>query len=80
MHRTTLRKRSKTLSDYREILSGGEKGAQKQLTDELKITDAEVRKNILKEAGITPEISAGEGLAMKADLALPWHKLRYLRR
>ena len=48
--------------------------------DELKATEAQVRGEILKSAGITPEISAGEGLAMKAELALPWKKLRLMRR
>ena len=45
--------------------------------DELKATAAQVRGEILKSVGITPEISAGEGLAMTAELALPWKKLRY---
>ena len=48
--------------------------------DELVAMDSTLRQNILKEAGITPEISAGEGLAMKAELALPWERLRVLRR
>ncbi len=32
---------------------GGEEGAKKQLMDELKVTEAQVRADILKEAGIT---------------------------
>ncbi len=68
------------LSSVRGSMTGSEDGAQLQLADELKATSREVRRNILKEAGITPEISAGSGLAMKADLALPWRKLRHLRR
>ena len=55
-------------------------GARRQLVDELVGVDTAIRQSILKEAGITPEISAGEGLAMKAELALPWERLRVLRR
>ncbi len=47
---------------------GSEEGAQLQLVDELKATSRDVRQRILKEAGITPEIVFGDGLAMKADL------------
>ena len=58
-----------------EGLSGGKIVAHRQLVDELNGTDYEERQKILKEAGITPEISPGEGLAMKAELALPWRNL-----
>ena len=68
------------MAGVREGLSGGKQGAHRQLVDELNATDYEERQKILKEAGITPEISPGEGLAMKAELALPWRKLQHLRR
>ncbi len=80
MSSTTLRARTSTLAAVRKNLSGSEVGAQQQLVDELKPTNRKVREEIIKEAGITPEIPYGEGLAMKADLALPWRKLRHLRR
>ena len=68
------------MAGVREGLSGGKQGAHRQLVDELKAADYDERQKILKEAGITPEISPGEGLAMKAELALPWRKLQHLRR
>ena len=64
----------------REGLSGGKQGAHRPLVDELNATDYEERQKILREASIRPEISPGEGLAMKAELALPWRKLQHLRR
>ena len=76
----TLRARSSKLADVRDSLSGGGEGVRRQLVDEMKATDKQVRERILKEAGITPEITAGEGVAMKAELALPWRKLCHLRR
>ncbi len=76
----TLRARTAMLSGVRESVAGSEVGAQLQLVDELKATSRDVRQSSLKEAGITPEIAFGDGLAMKADLALPWRKLRHLRR
>ncbi len=76
----TVRARTSRLVHVRESLSGGKTGAKRHLVDELVATDAAVREGILKEAGITPCISAGEGLAMKAELALPWERLRVLRR
>jgi len=68
------------MAGVREGLSGGKRDAHRQLVDELNATDYEERQKILKESGITPEISSGEGLAMKAELALPWRKLQYLRK
>jgi len=76
----TLRARSSKLADVHDSLSGGGEGVRRQLVDEMKATDKQVRERILKEAGITPEITVGEGVAMKAELALPWRKLRHLRR
>ena len=34
------------------------------------------RKSLLQGAGIKLNIPAEEGLAMKAELALPWNKMR----
>ena len=76
----TLRKRSMALVDMRTAVSGSKSGARRQLADELKHTSREERQSLLKLANITPEIPAGEGLAMKAELAIPWNKLRHLRR
>jgi len=43
-----------------EGLSGGKKGAHRQLVDQLNATDYEERQKILKEA-ITPESHQGKG-------------------
>jgi len=50
----TLRARSSKLADVRDSLSGGGEGVRRQLVDEMKATDKQVRERILKEAGITP--------------------------
>ena len=51
-----------------------------QLQDELKTLTREERQEILKSAGVTIDIPPEQGLAMKADLAIPWNKLRIIRR
>ena len=38
------------------------------------------RQALLQGAGVVVNIPPEQGLAMKADLALPWNKLRELRR
>jgi len=76
----SLHARSSKLADVSNSLSGGGEGVRRQLVDEMKATDKRVRERILKEAGITPEITAREGVAMKAELALLWRKRRHLRR
>lgn len=68
------------LAGVRDSQSGSEEGARQQLVDELRATSRKVRKQFLKEAGITPKIQYREGLATKADLVLPWRKLCHLRR
>ena len=46
------------------------------LETELKSLDRERKKSAGFTKGMTPE----QGLALKADLGLPWNKLRMLRR
>ena len=36
--------------------------------------------SLLKYASITPDISPEQGLAIKADLTLPWNTIRMIRR
>ena len=47
---------------------------------ELRSLDEDDRNKLLREAGITINIPPEQGLAMKADLAIPWNKLRVIRR
>lgn len=51
-----------------------------QLTDELRLVPKEERNELMKEANFNIQIPPEEGLAMKADLCLPWNKLRIMRR
>ena len=52
-----------------------------QMADELQRCMRAEREQLLKAAGLpTGEIEPGAGLAMKANLGTPWHKLRHLRR
>ena len=47
---------------------------------ELKSLDRKEKERLLKSAGITKGMTPEQGLALKADLGLPWNRLRMLRR
>ena len=73
--RSTVRRRSSEMSSVREAISGG--SATIQLKDELKTLTDDERKQILQPVcHIIPQ----ETLAMKADLLIPWNKMRIMRR
>lgn len=62
----------------RELVSCGD--SPSQLRAEIRhLTKAE-REKLLYENGFTLEIPAEKGLAMKAELSIPWNKLRIIRR
>ena len=61
----------------RDTVSKGEPSALFQ--QELNYLDEAERQQLLQEAGIVT-VNAGQALAMKAGLGIPWRKLRYLRR
>lgn len=61
-------------------MTGGSQGVKRQLVDELQLTSPEEREELLKNAYIGPTIKEGEGLAMNAELSIPWNRLRHLRR
>ncbi len=62
-----------------ERIAGGESSVNKQLEDKVGRTSPEVRQQILKNAKINENaVSPKEVLAMKADLSIPWNKLRHL--
>jgi hypothetical protein len=50
------------------------------LGDEMRMIPREERNSLMKEANFHINVSPEEGLAMKADLCLPWKKLRIMRR
>ena len=56
------------------------KDSRAQLQAEVKILPDGEKKQLLASAGITLDIPPEKSLAMKADLALPWNKLRTVRR
>ena len=76
--RDTARRRSQELSKIRERLSSGD--SEHQMADELKMLPKQVREELIKELKFTVHIPADKNLAMKADLCLPWNKLRVMRR
>ena len=73
----TMKMRSSEMQRIRSIVSGGEASAliQKEVSDE-------ERQCLLATAGISSSIKIGPAqvLAIKAGLAIPWNKLRLLRR
>ncbi len=74
----TQRRRAREVQECRANISGG--APEILLQREIGTLSREERQDLLKKAGVTLEIPAGQGLAMKADLALPWNKLRDVRR
>ena len=62
----------------REAISKG--SSVDQLQHELKALSKEDRQSLLHEATDAVAVSNNDVLAMKADLSVPWNKLRILRR
>ena len=50
------------------------------LAEEVKVLSSVERRQLLVDAQITMDIPTEKGLTMKVDLALPWNKLRAIRR
>lgn len=81
---STIRRRSKQLHSQRLMLSGGDHVSQ--LASEIKHTAGkETQKALLDllfkdEKAVRVRISPEQSLAMKADLQIPWTKIRILRR
>ena len=74
----TVARRNQALHQLRDTISGGDSSSQMQ--EEIRSLSKGERQKILKEANLTIDIPPEHGVAMKADLALPWNKLRILRR
>lgn len=74
----TLRRHCMEIEVARNVISGGE--PYKLLQYELHSLSEEERHQLLTEAGITAEVRPTEMLAIKSCLAIPWHKLRLLRK
>ena len=81
----TVRQRTGAIERIRAAISGGDgASSQAQLRHEVARTTTEERLDLLKDAGISVPannvIRPDTGLALKAHLALPFNKLRKLRR
>ena len=78
----TLKQRCQEISHVHDIVSAGE-GIHLILENKIKwLSDEEKQHVLLVEPGIAIHIkvSAEQGLAIKAGLAIPWHKLRHFQR
>ena len=62
----------------RDVVSQGESSAL--LCKELHYLALAERQTLLQEAGLVSTVGAGEAVAIKAGLGLPWAKLRVLGR
>ena len=79
--RRTLKRRSDELGKVRTLVSKG--SSLEQLQNEVKCLTKMERESLLDQAKIPEalaEIPAEDVLAMKADLSIPWNKMRILRR
>ena len=75
-HIRTVAGRSQRMAEIRNIVAGTSSNAlSTQLTSEVNRAS---RQSLLQEAGI--RVSEAEGLALKSSLAIPWNKLRHIRR
>ena len=68
------------MTDQRMSISGGSDDSRKQLQAEVRALPKEERQKLLSEAGVGVEMNATQALAIKADLAIPWYRIRVLRR
>ena len=50
------------------------------MVDEVKMLPREMREDLIKDMKFTVHVPPEQSLAMKADLCLPWKKLRIMRR
>ena len=77
----TVRTRTQCMSTIRELVSAGD--ATIQLKGELQACSSQERQKLLEalaKDGCKVVIPPDEALAMKADLGIPWSKLRVVRR
>ena len=74
----TVRRRTHEIANLRDLVSKGD--SRLQLQREIEVIPRKERQQLMKEANFAVEIPPEHGLAMKADLCLPWNKLRVLRR
>ena len=66
------------MGTVRAVVSGNDTSSQ--LLSEVHKLKRENRQQLLFEAGMTVDIPPEAGVAMKANMALPWTSLRMIRR
>lgn len=76
----TILSRNRELDQHRRVCSGGDQAYQ--LGKEIKACSLEERESILEvlQDGFKVQVPTHQALAMKADLSIPWSKLRAIRR
>ena len=76
----TIHRRSQQLFRVRVHICGGDGEVGIQIKNEIKRMNKKEREDLLKEARLPIEIPTEHALAIKADLAISWNKLRTVRR
>ena len=74
----TIVRRTRSISQLRTYVSGGDVSVQ--MRSELQALSKNDREELLREANLPVQIPPDHALAMKADLALPWAKMRVISR
>ena len=78
LSKRSKKRRANEMSSTRAVLSA--ESSTVIFETELKSLDRKEKERLLKSAGITKGMTPEQGLALKADMGLPWNKLRRLRR
>ena len=73
-----VRRRSSEVAQYRAIVSG--RSASAQLQDEVAALSTDECQRLVDTAEFSVEITPDDALALKADLMIPWKKMRTMRR
>ena len=74
----TLQRKTSQLSKVRAHTSGGDSSVQLQA--EVRSLSRQKIEELLGQDGLPIKIPTNQALAMKADLSLPWNKLRVISR
>lgn len=73
-----MKRRTEVLESVREMVSGSDSSAQ--FAAEVNCLSQSQREELLQQVKLPITIPADHALAIKADLAITWNKLRILRR
>ncbi len=73
-----MKRRTEVLGSVRELVSGNDSSAQ--FAAEVNCLTQSQREELLRQVQLPLVIPVDHTSAMKADLAIPWTKLRILRR